>query len=423
MIALFWTGRRITLLVTLLACGGSIPAVAVADEPTSLTATALAPLPTAAHELGQSYMFLRIHDDSIVVRVEITVADLELALGFGWDPEDVIMSMVQGRLADIRAYAEPHFSLSTVGGPLPIRFDNVDVRYLEIADYVVLTYLIDGLDAIPDEVEVLYSVLFEADGNHRNMLIIEYNWKTATFNNEAIVSLIFSPRNATQTLDLTSSSILRGFIGFIRLGTWHIWIGIDHLLFLLALILPAVLSRKGGRWEPVADFRTALINIVTIVTFFTIAHSVTLTLAALDVVRLSSRLVETIIAGSIAVAAWANLVPKLNVKEWSIAFVFGLFHGFGFASVLGDIGLAREHLVLSLLGFNVGVELGQVAVICAVFPFLFLLRKTGLYAWILRFGSWFLVSVALYWAFERAFDVDIPIVSILTTPFTWLFGS
>ena len=203
---------------------------------------------------------------------------------------------------------------------------------------------------------------------------------------------------------------------------WHIWIGLDHILFLIALVLPSVLFREGGRWEPVADFRTALIKIVTIVTFFTIAHTVTLSLAALDVVRLSSRLVESVIAGSIGVAAWTNLVPKINVKEWSIAFVFGLFHGFGFASVLGDIGIGREHLVLSLLSFNIGVELGQLAVVCAIFPFLFLLRKTPLFGWILRFGSWFLIFVALLWVFERTFDFNVPLLPIATAPFTWLFG-
>ena len=269
---------------------------------------------------------------------------------------------------------------------------------------------------------MLYSVLFEVDDLHRNMLVIEHNWKTATFNNEAGISLIFSPRNPRQTLDLTSSSLLRGFIGFIGLGVWHIWIGLDHILFLIALVLPSVLFREGGRWEPASDFRTALIKIVTIVTFFTIAHTVTLSLAALDVVRLSSRLVESIIAGSIAVAAWTNLVPKINVKEWSIAFVFGLFHGFGFASVLGDIGVGGEHLVLSLLSFNIGVELGQVAVICVVFPFLFFLRGTRLYGWILRFGSWFLIFVALLWVLERTFDFNVPLIPIASAPFTWLFG-
>lgn len=414
--------RTLLLLVGLLTLAAPLAATAsIGANPTAEreAETTLAPV---RHELGQSYMFLRVHDDSLVVRVEITVEDIERVLGFGWDIESVSVPDVQSRLDSIRAYAEPRFSLSVDGSPLPLRFDNVDVRYLEITDYVVLTYLIEGLDEAPAEVDVMYSVLFEVDDTHRNILVIEHHWKAATFNNEANISLIFTPRSPQQTLDLTSSSRLRGFIGLVWLGVWHIWIGIDHILFLVALVLPAVLFRNEGRWEPAPRFRDALIKIVTIVTFFTIAHSVTLSLAALDVIRLPSRLVESIIAGSIAVAAAANLLPKFEVKEWSIAFAFGLFHGFGFATVLGDIGLGREHLVLSLLGFNVGVELGQIAVIVAIFPILFLLRESRLYSWILRLGSCLLILVALVWLVERAFDVQIPLIGIATSPFRALLN-
>lgn len=200
-------------------------------------------------------------------------------------------------------------------------------------------------------------------------------------------------------------------------GIWHILIGLDHILFLVALILPAVLIRKDGEWEPVDSFRKALYTIVGIVTFFTLAHSVTLSLAALDVIRLPSRLVESVIAGSIAVAAWANLVPKLRIREAAIAFGFGLFHGFGFASVLSDIGLGREHLVLSLLGFNIGVELGQIVIICALFPVLFLLRRHRIYAWILRYGSLVLIALALLWVVERVFDVNVPIMGFVRSVF------
>lgn len=281
---------------------------------------------------------------------------------------------------------------------------------LGIANYVALTYVAHEIGEIPDLVDVEFTALFEVDSDHRNMLIIEHNWKTATFNNEANVSLIFSPRSPRQTLDLSSSTVWRGFLGFIWLGVWHILIGLDHVLFLMALVLPSVLMRADGRWEPVPGWRRGLIQVVTIVTFFTIAHSVTLSLAALDLVRLPSRLVESVIAGSIAMAALANLMPQLQVREWTIAFVFGLFHGFGFATVLGDIGMGQEYLVLSLLGFNIGVELGQVAIICAAFVPLFALRRTPAYSWILRTGSCILILIATYWFLERALDVDIPII-------------
>lgn len=372
-------------------------------------ATTSAPNP-APHEPGQTYIYLRVYDDSLVVRVEMAVVDAERVLGFGWDPAAVSAADVRNVEARLRAYVEPKVALRTEGTELSLQFRESGLLDLGTRSYLTLTYEADGWTGIPDEIEVEFTPVFEVDADHRNMLIVEHNWKTATFNNEGNVSLIFSPRSSTQTLDLTSSSVLRGFIGFIWLGVWHILIGFDHILFLMALVLPAVLLRREGEWEPVPDFRRGLVKIVTIVTFFTIAHSVTLSLAALDVIRMPSRFVESVIAASIAAAALANLTARLNVREWMIAFAFGLFHGFGFATVLGDIGMGREYMVLSLLGFNIGVELGQVAIICVAFPVLFSLRRKPVYRWIRVLGSLALIAIALYWFTERAFGIDIPLV-------------
>jgi hypothetical protein len=136
-----------------------------------------------------------------------------------------------------------------------------------------------------------------------------------------------------------------------------------------------------------------------------------------------SRLVEAVIAASIAAAALHNLWPVARINEPMIAFVFGLFHGFGFASVLGDIGLGRDHLVLSLLGFNLGVEVGQVAIIMALFPVLFLLRGFRMYGWALRFGSAALVALGLLMAAERALDFNVPIAQIARGAVGWLTGN
>ena len=403
---------RNIFLVSLLAAGGWTSATLPRGESTVADETTVSGV--AAHELGQSYIFLRVFDDSLVVRLEITGADLERALSFGWDPEVRLeLDQVESRLDSIRTYVEARFSLSTDDGPLPIRFRGFDFRFVDFADYVLLDYVIDGPTRIPDEIDILFSLMFDVDTEHLNMLVIEHNWKTGTFNNEAVISLIFSPRNASQTLDLTSSSLWGGFVAFIWQGIWHILIGLDHILFLVALVLPAVLMRENGTWQPVPNFNGALLNIVKIVTFFTIAHSVTLALAALDLIRLPPRPVESMIAASILIAASANLFPTLSIKEWTIAFVFGLFHGFGFANVLGGIGMGGEHLVLTLLGFNIGVELGQIAIICTIFPMLFLLRNRSVYKWILCGGSLMLMAIALYWVIERVFDVDLMIVDAL----------
>jgi hypothetical protein len=356
-------------------------------------------------------MFLRMHTDSVIVRLELFTEHLNRALGLGWeDGAETTREQVAAQLPAIRGYAEANFTVDAGGRPFIPVYRSFDTRVAEPGQFVLLEYLV----AVPppERLTVTFTPFFEGDDRHRNMLVIEHDWRTATFNNEGNVSLIFSPQSPTQVLDLTSGSLWRGFRALVRLGVWHIWIGFDHILFLIALALPSVLYRREGRWHPAPSFRGALWKIVTIVTCFTIAHTITLSLAALDVVHLPSRLVEAVIAASIAAAALHNLWPIARVNEPVIAFVFGLFHGFGFASVLGDIGLGREHLVLSLLGFNVGVEIGQVAIIMAIFPALFLLRRLRMYGWIVRFGSATLVALGLLMAAERALDFNVPLAAI-----------
>jgi hypothetical protein len=150
---------------------------------------------------------------------------------------------------------------------------------------------------------------------------------------------------------------------FFKLGVEHILTGYDHLLFLIALIL------CGG----------GLVSLLKIVTGFTVAHSATLALAALHVVNLPGRLVDAAIALSIAYVAAENLLPRYAVsRRWAVSFVFGAVHGFGFASVLEQLGLNRDNLLLSLLNFNLGVEAGQAAVVLVAVPILLWLRRTQL---------------------------------------------
>jgi hypothetical protein len=315
--------------------------------------------------------------------------------------------MVRVHLDSIMAYVQPRLSFSANGQPIALRFVKHGVSDMIIADYVQLHFVIEGVSELPTTMEVGYPVLFEIDPRHRNMLVVEYNWMTTTFNEESNIAAIFTPSAPRQTLDFSKSTVLNGFLGFIRLGAWHIWIGIDHILFLIALILPSVLLRRAGRWEPVPGFRPAFLNMIAIVTAFTVAHSITLSMAAMGVVTLPARPIEAIIALSIAAAALHNIYRPFQVREWTIAFAFGLFHGFGFANVLSEIELERSYLALSLLGFNLGVELGQLGIILIAFPLLFALRSTRIYMPVMRYGSLVLICIALFWFVERVSGVPL----------------
>lgn len=163
------------------------------------------------------------------------------------------------------------------------------------------------------------------------------------------------------TVDLTGRiDASRGAGSFFALGIEHILTGYDHLLFLLVLIL------RGG----------SLIQLLKIVTAFTLAHTVTLGLAAFDVVTLPGTLVEAVIALSIAYVAAENLFPKYAIsRRWTVSFLFGLVHGFGFSSVLREIGLPKDNLLWSLLNFNLGVEAGQAAMVLLLVPILMRIRR------------------------------------------------
>jgi hypothetical protein len=197
----------------------------------------------------------------------------------------------------------------------------------------------------------------------------------------------FVPGAREVTVDVGSGGVTGGS-GFFLLGVEHILSGYDHLLFLLALLLPG-----GG-----------LLSLVKIITAFTIAHSITLTLAVLQVVTLPDRLIEAVIALSIAFVAAENLFLDPTVsRRWLVSFGFGLVHGFGFSSALRELGLPRQGLLLSLFGFNAGVEAGQALVIVVCLPLLLLLRRTPWARPAVATCSLAVLAVGLVLFIERAF--------------------
>jgi hypothetical protein len=245
---------------------------------------------------------------------------------------------------------------------------------------------------------IQYSLLFDIDTQHRGLLNLDLDGIKH--------SAVLGPQNASQQFTALASSGVQ-FLQYVTEGIWHIWIGFDHILFLLCLLLPAVLVQGSSKTNHTSDIKRVAMGVLGIVSAFTLAHSITLSLAALEILELPSRWVESAIAGSVIYVAARNLTGSFEGR-WQTAFLFGLIHGFGFASVLTALRLPTQSLALSLVGFNVGVELGQLVIVGVFLPLAFLLRKSKFYyVVVFRGGSWIALLVALGWFIERAFQVSV----------------
>jgi len=289
--------------------------------------------------------------------------------------------------------------LRASGSLLPLKVTDYLTVTLDKGEYARVQFATAPLKTWPAMVGLNARVLFTIDPNMHGLVRLEHQGRTET--------AAFNADHPAHQFELAEAAgKWRQWWTFVGEGTWHIWLGFDHILFLLSLLLPAVLRREAEHWVGVEQFHPAFLQVLQIVTAFTVAHSLTLSLAALNVVRLPSRLVESVIAASVALAALNNLWPWFRGKGWLVAFGFGLVHGFGFANVLAELGLTRGTLGLALVGFNVGVELGQLALVAVFLPLAFGLRRSWFYQTVtLKLGSAVVVVIATGWMVERMFDL------------------
>jgi hypothetical protein len=356
--------------------------------------------PALAHNPSDSYLGLAIDGASIEGQWDISLRDLEVVVGLDANGDgEISWGEVRARQASIASYALARLALRSGASSCPARVTGLLVDEHGEGTFAVLRFVATCLDPIT-RLDVDYTLLFDVDPQHRGLLRLEHAG--------AVRTAIFSPERSRQSFELGQLSRWQQFIDYGREGTWHIWIGFDHILFLLSLLLPAVLRRTNGRWEPVEAFSPAFWDVFGIVTAFTVAHSITLSLATLGVVAPPSRLVESAIALSVVLAALNNLRPVFYSRRWVVAFLFGLVHGLGFASVLKELGLPQGALAIALVGFNLGVEAGQLGIVGAFLPVAFLLRRTAFYRQAVFFGgSALIVLVAGIWFVERSLDVQL----------------
>jgi len=371
---------------------------------------ALLATPAAAHETEQPYVYAFIGESSLDGRVEFAIGDVAEVLGLdlsGSDPE--IEQVLRDNAAALRTYAAAHLSFASDGDAWPVTFDRVDL-FREAPGklaFAVVQYEAEPPGEVPTAIDIAFDPFFDEISGRDGLLLITGAFTADGFDRDKELLVTYTDDSRDQLVDLGNRGQWDNFTSSITLGVDHIKTGPDHILFVLALLLPSVLVFANG-WNPVDGFASAFWRVLKIATFFTIAHSITFTLAGMGWLPTPpSKIVETIIAASIAAAALHNLRPIFPNREWSLSFVFGLFHGMGFASLVSDLGVSRGSQLVSLLGRNVGIEIGQVVVICLLFPGLYLLRRTPAYPPFLVIASLALAALAVLWSIERIFETDL----------------
>jgi hypothetical protein len=350
--------------------------------------------PAWAHKPSDSYLTLKVSGQQVSGQWDIALRDLDFALNLDQDGNgELTWDEIRSQHSAIAAYALGRLALSNGASACPVTAAEQLIDNHTDGAYTVLRFTA----ACPGKLEALgvgYRLFADTDPQHKGLLKLGYEGVTST--------AIFEPSHARQTLTLRAPGKWKQFADYVKHGVWHIWIGFDHILFLLSLLLPAVLLADKEH-----SFKASLVDVLKVVTAFTLAHSLTLTLASLHVLALPSRWVESAIAASVVVAALNNIVPLFRGRRPVAAFAFGLIHGFGFASVLADLGLPQGALALSLAGFNVGVELGQLAIVAAFLPLAFWIRRTWFYRQLMTTGSALIALLAVVWLVERAFDLKV----------------
>ena len=329
-----------------------------------------------AHESSNSYLQINMQQQYITGTWDIAVLDLENILGLDNNLDrKITWAEIKANKSVISAYALNQLIIKTPKKSCNLHFTDLLINKLNSEPYVHLKFSTD-CNTKTTELSINYNLFFQRNALHRGFVTIE---------NKKQYNYMFSPEQNNFKINFQENNSFKQFMNYFQQGIWHIWIGFDHILFLLNLLLPVVL---------INNFKLAFKDVVIIVTAFTIAHSITLALAIFKIINLPSQWVEFTIALSILLVALNNLFPIFTKYRWLLTFILGLIHGFGFASVLLELNF--KNLITSLFAFNIGIEFGQLIIVSIFFPIIYLLRNQILIFQIASIASAILAIIWMY---------------------------
>lgn len=363
------------------------------------------PAPAAAHEEPiTSTISLEVGKQAVQGAVEVATTFLKFTAAQGGDPGSAIDVDVHGDA--IRTYLADHFSLTGEDGrPWAATFGSLALTTRHEVDYVDASVTVTPPSGTVSGFTVRADMIRELFPDHDIVVL------ASPVGGDRRVAALLGEGETTVELDergRTSAS----FWTMVHHGFDHVSEGADHLLFLLVLLLPAPLMVAAGRWQPGAGRWRTLRQVVHVVTAFTVGHSVTLVASALDLITVPSRPVEIVIAISVGAGAVHAIRPLVGHSEAPIAAAFGLVHGLAFAGILDDLGLSNSTAVGALFGFNIGVELAQLAAVALLFPSLYAISRTRWYPVVRTGGAGVALVAAAAWVADRSGWVTNPLRGI-----------
>jgi hypothetical protein len=368
-----------------------------------------------AHTAPGSAVMLDFHRDGVLAELVLPLEELQYSFHQPLLAET--NTLLARHEAALKNYLGAHINpVSLDGRPWSVAVQSLETQLEKPPfDLVARVWMSPPPGASSRHFIFNYSVINHEVMSHNALVFVRNDWDTAVFSGkpEPVGNLQFTITSLT--IDRTHGNWWQGFRSVLKLGMHHIATGTDHLLFLLVLLLPAPLLVADRRWGGFGGLRRSLVNLLKIVTAFTVGHSLTLLIGALGWLRLPGPPVEILIALSIFVSALHAIRPWFAGREVFIAGGFGLIHGLAFAGSIAEYGFSPWYLAATVLAFNLGIELMQLAVVALTIPWLILLARTAVYAPV-RIGGAILGAVAsLSWVLQRAFAVRNPVEPFINT--------
>lgn len=372
-----------------------------------------APIHCYSHPSPNTQIFLDVNDEGVILEAYLPLPELALVLGTDIEKSPETVAEVYGE--KIRAYMMSHIkAYVNPGNPWKITiqgirmdkgiFPGTTITYYEV---VVQFLLQPQVEESTRSFSLQYDAIMHQVMNHAAFVVIRRDWEAGIIHSdttsEASVIAWDLANNNIPTLEITleKGSWWKGFKSMFTLGMHHIREGTDHLLFLLTLLLAAPLVAQHGSWGPFGGLRFSLMNLLKVVTAFTIGHSITLLAGAIGWIQLPTQPIEALIAVSILISSIHAYRPIFAGKEIFVAAGFGLIHGLAFASTLADLNLGVGAMVLSIFGFNIGIEVMQLFIVALIVPWLIMLSRYPSYRVIRSTGAIVAGIAAIGWLVER----------------------